>query len=304
MAAALTPAFLIALVPKPLQRGSAVGAVQRAAVPMAAFQLPVLEGLPKLDSLPKFLALNSLPKLDELLQSGKGGARADSLVRNLFANAGEAAVVDAAAVAAACSETVKWVDMGLPEPLIGPTAVKEHLGQLWPDGSKLVIERIADGARSGGFCWHREAEGVEGIGLRGITYLELDASGQIARVQEGYEPLFKLDTLLEALLQAANANKKPNEAKLPASYERASPRTAEGIVRYLWVIDPAHPQCRLPTDVLTWTFLPLGADFAHNMCACACACACACVCTRRTKPTTVTTTPSAAGGCLPWWRHA
>jgi hypothetical protein len=195
----------------------------------------------------QFPALDKFPKLDSLFPR-VGTPGAELAVRRLFGGAGEAIVVDPAKVAAACSDTV---DMGLPRAIVGPDAVEEHLKKLYPSGTKLVVERIADGERSGGFCWHREAEGLVGIGLRGITYLELDGSGLISRVQEGYEPLFKLDTLLEALLQAANANKGDGEAKTPAAtYERASPRTAEGIVRYLWEV--AYPGGASPSEALSF----------------------------------------------------
>lgn len=228
MQLALHMLTMSALQTQPLLRAAAVR--HRAPTPTALLQLPSLDSFPKLESF--------FP----------GAPRADSLVKSLFADAGEATVVDAAAVAAACSDTVEWIDMGLPEPLIGPDAVEDHLAKLYPPGSTLVVERIADGASSGGFCWHREAEGVAGMGLRGITYLELDASGRIARVQEGYEPLFKLDTLLEALLQAANANKKEDAEKPAATYARQTPRTAEGIVRYLWEV--AYPGGATPSEAL------------------------------------------------------
>ena len=98
--------------------------------------------------------------------------RCDALLKSLFSN-----TVDANAVAAACSPTVTWNDMSLKEPLVGPSAVAEHLESLHPPGSKLVIERCADGEQKSGFCWHREADGVDGMGLRGITYVELDDAG-------------------------------------------------------------------------------------------------------------------------------
>ena len=101
----------------------------------------------------------------------------------------------------------------------------------------------------------REAEGVDGIGLRGITYLELDGSGRIARVQEGYEPLFKLDTLLEVIFKAlAGAAKECGKAP---SYEQATPTDAEGIVRYLWEV--AYPGGATPADAAGAMNAPFGA---------------------------------------------
>ena len=62
-------------------------------------------------------------------------------------------------------------------------------------------------------------------------------------------PLFKLDKLLEALLQGANANKAAgDDAKPPPTYQRANPTTAEGIVRYLWEV--AYPGGATPSEAL------------------------------------------------------
>ena len=132
----------------------------------------------------------------------------DDLLRTLFAD-GQA--VDASRVASACSDSVTWVDMGLPEPLVGPSAVESHLRQTYPSGTKLVVTGIADGERSSGMAWHREADDVpDAIGLRGVTYVELDEAGEkIAYVQEGYESIFKLDKLLELVFKLFAAADKP-----------------------------------------------------------------------------------------------
>ena len=128
--------------------------------------------------------------------------RCDDLLRTLFV---EPTALSAAAVAAACAANVVWNDMDLAEPVRGPAAVESLLRDKFPAGSRLGVERLADGATSGGFTWHRAAAGEQASGLRGVTYVELDDAGQISYVQEGAEPLFKLDKLLEALLQAAQA---------------------------------------------------------------------------------------------------
>ena len=181
-----------------------------------------------------------------LLTASVGAPAADTLLRQLFADAGEATTVDASAVAAACAADVEWVDMGLPQPLRGRDAVQAHLASLHPAGSKLFIERLSDGARSGGMCWHREAEGVEGQqGLRGITYVELDEHGAISFVQEGYEPLFKLGKLLETIFKLVKPKGQAVDAK---GYEQATPTDAEGIVRYLWYV--AYPGGAEPAEAL------------------------------------------------------
>uniref|UniRef100_A0A7S0J5P6 SnoaL-like domain-containing protein n=1 Tax=Calcidiscus leptoporus TaxID=127549 RepID=A0A7S0J5P6_9EUKA len=153
-----------------------------------------------------------------------------------------------AAVAAACAPDVQWQDMDREQAVRGPEAVRELLVAKFPPGSRLAVERLSDGAKSGGFTWHREVEGVEGSGLRGITYVELNEIGQIAYVQEGAEPLFKLDKLLEALLLAVNANQKDATEKPAVMYERQTPTSAEGIVRYLWEV--AYPGGATPSEAL------------------------------------------------------
>ena len=45
-----------------------------------------------------------------------------------------------------------------------PAAVQALLEDKFPEGSRLAVERLADGATSGGFAWHREAEGVDDEG--------------------------------------------------------------------------------------------------------------------------------------------
>ena len=194
-------------------------------------------------------SLPSLPKIGNL--GSVMGPRCDKLLPTLFSD-----TLDPAAVAAACSSSVEWVDMDLKEPIRGPEAVEAHLASKFPAGSKLMIERLADGGRSGGFSWHREADGIEGSGLRGVTYVELDDAGQIAYVQEGAEPIFKLDKLLEALLTAANANKKDDDGKPPPSYVKATPTTANGIVKYLWEV--AHPS-------IVHHILPYPSIFFHTL---------------------------------------
>ena len=192
----------------------------------------------------RFLLLALLPAAVVTLQAVATPTRCDALLRSLFV---DAPAVSPSTIASVCSPTVEWVDMNLDEPIKGPSKVREMLESKFPSGARLVVDKLADGDTSGGFVWHREdEEGVEG--LRGITYVELNAEGQISYVQEGQEPIFKLDKLLEALLQAANANKPADAAKAEATYERASPTTAEGIVRYLW--ETAYPGGASPTEAL------------------------------------------------------
>lgn len=176
--------------------------------------------------------------------------RCDALLRSLFVDpTGGSKSVDAAAVAAACAPNVKWYDMGLPEPVEGRDAVADLLQERYPEGSTLMVERLADGAASGGFAWRRGADGVDGRGLRGVTYFELDDDGQISYVQEGYEPIFKLGVGLELLFKAVARFAPPKEDKpIDENFRRETPTTAEGIVRYLW--DVAYPNGAGTSEVL------------------------------------------------------
>lgn len=207
---------------------------------------------PTLALRPTLPALRPSSRLGTPLASAGTSVRCDTLLRDLFA---ESPTVDAAAVAAACSDGVQWVDMGLPKvaPITGRAAVEEHLAALYPDGSKLVVEKVSDGVSSGGFTWHREAAGAEGKeGLRGITYVELDDAGKISYVQEGYEPLFKLGTALEVIFKLAAKVAKPEDTLAggdpKGDFEVSTPTTAEGIIRYLWEV--AYPGGAEPSEAL------------------------------------------------------
>lgn len=202
---------------------------------------------------PRALRLAALPRTTSIAAVVSAPVRCDVLLRELFLEQPE---VDAAAVAAACSDDVEWNDMDLREPIKGRAAVQDLLESKFPTGSKLIVERLSDGTASGGFTWHREAVGEEGTGLRGVTYVELDVAGQIVYVQEGAEPLFKLDKILEAVLQATNKAVKEGVAddgaapKPRPSYPKANPTTASGIVKYLWEV--AYPGGATPTEALAF----------------------------------------------------
>jgi len=202
---------------------------------------------------PRALRLAALPRTTSIAAVVSAPVRCDVLLRELFLEQPE---VDAAAVAAACSDDVEWNDMDLREPIKGRAAVQDLLESKFPTGSKLIVERLSDGTASGGFTWHREAVGEEGTGRRGVTYVELDVAGQIVYVQEGAEPLFKLDKILEAVLQATNKAVKEGVAddgaapKPRPSYPKANPTTASGIVKYLWEV--AYPGGATPTEALAF----------------------------------------------------
>ena len=172
------------------------------------------------------------------------GPRADQIVKQLFDT--ESQVVDPAAVAAACSEDCEWVDMSLSKPIIGKAAIESFLTGKFPAGTKLVAERIADGAGSSGFTWHREKEGVEGIGLRGTMFVSLNADGEIDYVQEGCEPLFKPGEATAKLLQEVTKNVEVEESE--PTYTPRTPKNAKEVVEYLWL--EAYPGGAKPDEAL------------------------------------------------------
>lgn len=165
------------------------------------------------------------------------------LLQNLFGDGR----VDVRAVVGACSETVQWVDMGLPEPVVGKANLQAHLEKLYPASARLVVERVADGDTIGGMTWHRSSESSPGaVGLRGTTFVELDTDGKIAFVQEGYEPICKPGELTAQLLKAVTANVPPSEEE--PTYTSRSPTTARDIVDYLW--REAYPGGAKPDEAL------------------------------------------------------
>ena len=154
----------------------------------------------------------------------------DSLLRSLFDG-----VVSPDEVAAACSASVEWDDLTLSAPAVGRDAVRALLVSKFPRGSKLVIDRLADGQRSGGFTWHREAVTENGppsaAGLRGTLFAELDAEGQICYVREACEPILKPGQATEALLKAVTENAdRPRSRRPPSrSARRPAPRPSRAI---------------------------------------------------------------------------
>jgi len=152
--------------------------------------------------------------------------------------------LDFDAIAAACSDEVIWEDMSKGAPVIGPDAVRNFLQSKFPGGTALKIDRISDGVTSGGFTWHREADGLEG--LRGTMYVEFDPEGYITYVREGCEPLFKPGEATEKLLKAITSNSKKPETT--PTYTPRLPRGASDVVKYLW--EEAYPGGATPDVAL------------------------------------------------------
>lgn len=170
------------------------------------------------------------------------GPRCDALLEATFGGD----TFDPAAVAAFCAPDVVWEDMSASKPFSGPDEVSAALAAKFPSGSRLAIERLADGARTSGFTWHREVADKGGEGLRGTLYAEMDADGRLSYVREGCEPLFKPGEAIETLLKTVTKNIKRDENE--PTYTRRTPKTAAGVVDYLW--REAYPGGAKPTEAL------------------------------------------------------
>ena len=77
-----------------------------------------------------------------------------------------------------------------------------------------------------------QAQDTEGKGLRGTTYVRLDAAGRIAHVMEAAEPLVKPGGSTAALLKAI-AKPRPVDPEA-ANWARRTPTEGADIVQYLW----------------------------------------------------------------------
>lgn len=138
------------------------------------------------------------------------------------------------------SDEVVWEDLTESAPIIDKTNVTKKLSKLVlaaPKGTKMIIDRVGDGDRSSGFAWHMEVDGVDGIGIRGTIYIELDDNNKIAYVCEGIEPLYKPGDSTSKLLKAvteANLKKNPELLPPPRTYQMRKPVNANDMVNYMW----------------------------------------------------------------------
>lgn len=178
-------------------------------------------------------------------QAQTAAAPASSLLPELVVELFGGETIDPAAIAAACADDVVWEDLAAAT-YEGRAKVEAMLARKYPRSARLRVERVAGNATTGGFTWRRQAVGVpDRSGLRGTTYLRLDADNKIAYAREASEPIVKPGELTEQVLQALAP--KDVEWKEP-SYEVASPTTAQGIVEYLW--REAYPKGASPDVAL------------------------------------------------------
>jgi len=138
----------------------------------------------------------------------------------------------------ACAANIVYEDRFEPQPVVGRTAVTEHLRerarqrQSARGGGEpgLRIDKISDGNRACGFAWTWTCGSEEG--LRGTTFVELNDKGEIQYVQEIPEPLFKPGDLTKDLLKAVTAGA---EWKPPEPFTPQTPTAAHELAKYLFV---------------------------------------------------------------------
>ena len=153
------------------------------------------------------------------------------------------------AIAAACADDVVWEDLCAPgEPRRGRAAVFAALSaRAAADasaGARVVVERRADGTRAAGFTWHRAETNGDGDGdddassssssrrgLRGTTFVELDAEGRVRYARECAEPILKPGGATAGLLKAVA--RPPSTPPGPLAAPRV-PSNASDLVSYLW----------------------------------------------------------------------
>jgi len=135
-------------------------------------------------------------------------------------------------IATACSDNVVWEDMRLKKSAEGKDAVSNLLKAQIPRGTTISLDKVSDGASSAGFTWTRKCNNGEKQGLRGTTYVALNAEGKIECVKELAEPIVKPGDIMLKLLQAATKNV-PRPEKNP-TYARENPISCSEIVDYIW----------------------------------------------------------------------
>lgn len=161
-------------------------------------------------------------------------ARARELVKNLVetdqcftTERGAQAFADVSAA------NIVYEDCYMPQPIVGPTAVQQHMlfkvDQRKNSGGQVRIDAITDGDAACGFAWTWTCGNEEG--LRGTTFVELNDAGEIQYVREIPEPIFKPGDATKDLLRAVTAGIEPSP---PPVFENRTPTTASDIARYLY----------------------------------------------------------------------
>lgn len=131
-----------------------------------------------------------------------------------------------------CATNVVYEDCFEPQPIVGKTPVTNHLlqkvAQRQGKGG-FRMDKISDGSKACGFAWTWTSGDEEG--LRGTTFVELNANGEIEYLREIPEPIYKPGDLTVQLLKAVTEGAEP---KPPVEYETRDPTTASDMVKYLF----------------------------------------------------------------------
>lgn len=178
------------------------------------------------------VALLLLTSAHALAPATRAAIAPQDVIRDLFGSG----IVDPDSVAAACAEDVIWDDRCRRRPAVGRRAVRSMMKRKFGRrGCRLAVERVAEAGPNsnlGGFCWRREAEKLPGVGgLRGITLIEVDGDGAIARVTESSEPVLKPGSVTAKLFAKA-VEGIPAPERSP--YAERTPTSASDLVRYIW----------------------------------------------------------------------
>jgi len=148
-------------------------------------------------------------------------------------------ITGAQAFANACDLNVVFEDRFEPQPIVGRSAVLDHLQKKIHERRKVRIDKISDGDAACGFAWTWVSNDEEG--LRGTTFVELNSNGEIQYVQEIPEPIFKPGDLTQKLLKTLTAD---SEWKPFQPYEKKTPTKACDLAKYLFsdlqAADPAQ----------------------------------------------------------------
>lgn len=143
--------------------------------------------------------------------------------------------------AESCAVDVVFEDCYEPQPIVGRSAVLEHLrakvlarlgGSEDSNSNKdagFRVDKISDGSKACGFAWTWTSNNLEG--LRGTTFVELNDSNQIQYVREIPEPLYKPGDLILDVLKTVTADATP---KPPPEYTPKTPTKANEIAKYLF----------------------------------------------------------------------
>ena len=80
--------------------------------------------------------------------------------------------VDADKVAALCASYAQYEDLAS-DTFAGPGQIAKYFAEKYPEGTRVVCDRIAGNSEAGGFTWQREdASGKEGV--RGTTFVKFE----------------------------------------------------------------------------------------------------------------------------------